>query len=225
MFYVEVTSHREVDLPSLLPAFQNLMGQVLHITFEQRITILLKQKAAALPQLPLSTLSTLRFFSHPKYFTKPAHLSTFYRWTTQAAEKFTNFLWTRSSGSTKKKQQQRFLESQGTMPVVRRPASHAGGLARPLLGPTPHSSASMGPLAGRRQARLPSPGHPSSNTTSTARLLPPFVSSHPLLKRRIPAAIPGLWHDHKAPAGGSARCSLQCCGTEPGMPTQSWPKS
>lgn len=35
------------------------------------------------------------------------------------------------------------------MPMVRRPASHAGGLARPLLGPTPHSSASMGPLPGR----------------------------------------------------------------------------
>lgn len=82
-----------------------------------------------------------------------------------------------------------------------------------------------GTTARQKQARLPSPGHPSSNTTSTARLLPPFVSSHPLLKRRIPAAIPGLWHDHKAPAGGSARCSLQCCGTEPGMPTQSWPKS
>lgn len=59
MFYVEVTSHREVDLPSLLPAFQNLMGEVLHITFEQRITTLLEQKAAALPQLPLGTL---RFF-------------------------------------------------------------------------------------------------------------------------------------------------------------------
>lgn len=72
----------------------------------------------------------------------------FYRRTTQAAEKLTTFLWTRSSGGIKKKQQQRFLESQGTVPVVRRPASHAGGLARPLLGPTPHTSVSMGPLPG-----------------------------------------------------------------------------
>lgn len=98
----------------------------------------------------------------------------FYRRTTQAAEKFTNLLWTRSSGSTKKKQQQKFLESQSTMPIVRRPASHAGGLARPLLGPTPHSSASMGPLPGRSRHACVHLGTPAATPPAPLVCCCPF---------------------------------------------------
>lgn len=98
----------------------------------------------------------------------------FYRRTTQAAEKFTNLLWTHSSGSTKKKQQQKFLESQSTMPMVRRPASHAGELARPLLGPTPHSSASMGPLPGRSRHACVHLGTPAATPPAPLVCCCPF---------------------------------------------------
>ena len=66
--------------PSLPPAIQNPMGEVLHIRFEQRMITLLKQKAAALAwpshsTLHISTQSALqRQHTHPHFTDKQLKL-------------------------------------------------------------------------------------------------------------------------------------------------------
>jgi len=57
MFYVEVTVKQ--IFPSFLPVIQNLMGKVMLMRLGKRMITLLKQKAAAPPWLPHSTVQFL----------------------------------------------------------------------------------------------------------------------------------------------------------------------